>query len=255
MGIDHEALIDRLKYAWKEPRAGHRYTYFGERKPMGPRHDRMPTNNPYWEIVRWMPWEKAYYGEWLPDFAVDWTFSRRTSEQLRQMGAGRDALVHQYAWSIPTPYDMTWMVRHLNGRKVVESGAGSGYWAWQLAQMHVEVAAYDPVTMGEPNRFFTDRYWVVREGDASCVTVHPNRALLLVWPRLGAPDAYEALSQYEGDMLFYAGEQDGGCTAEESFFELLETEWEYVESSPLHTTFSGIHCSLELYRRKVSKWR
>lgn len=246
--IDAPALIDALKNAWKHPNAG-KLRNWHETRPMGPRHDRMPLENPYWEIVRWLPWENSYYNEWLPEPFLELTFRPEMAQKLRRMGAGRESLVSEYAWSIPTPYDIYWMKDCLAGDGLVESGAGSGYWAWQLRQAGVDVVAYDPNIPGS-HKYANQAHSEVLLHDHTCVEQHPDRALFLCWPRYGEPDAFNALSLYRGDMLFYAGEQDAGCTGDEDFFKMLSDEWVYQETAPLHTTFSGIHCDLELYTRR-----
>jgi hypothetical protein len=94
--------------------------------------------------------------------------------------------------------------------RIVEMGAGTGYWSYVLSGMGADVVAYDarptalpagmegsdsgdhrPGGVGEKNanEYFASRsYFPVREGDASTVfggDVDPeitNRALLMVWP-------------------------------------------------------------------------
>jgi hypothetical protein len=79
---------------------------------------------------------------------------------------------------------------------------------------------------------------------------HPDRALFLCWPSFDDPWAAQALACYAGDLLIYAGEGEGGCTADDEFFKLLEAEWDELEYSPRHVTYRGIHDYLTAYRRK-----
>ena len=141
------------------------------------------------------------------------------------------------------------MKERLAGRGVVEPGAGGGYWAWQLAQSGIDVVAYDPAPP-EANKFVSGRPWCpVLRNDHRVVSGHPDRALFLCWPSYDEDWAGNALALYRGDQLFYAGESDGGCTADGAFFRMLGAEWEEVSESERHITFSGIHCYLTEYRR------
>jgi hypothetical protein len=93
-------------------------------------------------------------------------------------------------------------------------------------------------------------FFPVEQGSVEKLAQHRNRALLLSWPPYDKPFAYEALSAFPGDTLFYIGEGDGGCTGDDAFFRLLYEEWEEVEYCPDHISWSGIRDYLTLYRRK-----
>ncbi len=128
--------------------------------------------------------------------------------------------------------------------RIVEMGAGTGYWSYVLSRMGADVVAYDVRPTGESqpedtigkddNEYFASQsYFPVREGDAStvfCDNVDPensDRALLMVWPN--NPDAEDnkhvmaegpklpdlwdltCLERYHrlgGDIVIYAGERE-----------------------------------------------
>ncbi|KAL7533952.1 hypothetical protein ACHAXR_005548 [Thalassiosira sp. AJA248-18] len=87
--------------------------------------------------------------------------------------------------------------------RIVEMGAGTGYWSLMLSKMGADVVAYDASPLGEldpknlgsenSNLYFgSQSYFPVREGVASTVFGGSNpemvdRALLMVWPN--NPDA------------------------------------------------------------------
>lgn len=256
MSVDR--IIERLQAAWQEPGAGRRR--FGSnaipfRSIANSEQDQSTpdgVSNPYWEAVRWMPAEPYWHdGSRLePTFASS-AFAKTTVLELDAVGASRHHLTSTFAWSIVSPGDVTWMVGQLDGRAVVEVGAGSGYWAWQLEQAGVDVAAYDPNPAAEDNPYCkAGPYTTVLLDDASAVKHHQDRALLMVWPPYGGEHARHALSVYEGDLLLYAGESWGGCTADDGFYELLDAEWDEVSVAPQHVTWWGIHCQLAAYTRK-----
>ena len=246
--VETAAILTDLAAFWANPRPG-RFTHQVPGRIAGSRHDQaVPrgTRNPYWEIIRQLPLSDLAYppGALRPD-----PYFFDPGDPMRLL-ADRRALCTTYAWSIPSPGDIAWIKRALAGRGIVEPGAGGGYWAWQLAQAGVGVAAYDPA--GEEAGMFIGRkpWHPVKRGDESVVTQHPDRALLLCWPSYGKPWAAKALSAYTGDQLFYAGEGEGGCTADDGFFQLLAAGWEEAGYCPHHVTYDGIHCYLTEYRRK-----
>ncbi|HEY9370993.1 hypothetical protein [Streptomyces sp.] len=208
----------------------------------GTEHDQLVPEgieNPYWELIRRIPS--------LRD--VTW---RGVTPYGHTIGldVGRTMLVGTYAWSIPSPGDIAWVAGLLDGRKLVEVGAGSGYWAWQLSQAGVDVVAYEPNPATE-NSFVAvlEPYAPLLRGDASAAARHPDRALFLSWPNYSEPWGAHALASYAGDLLFYVGEGEGGCCADDSFFELLNAEWSEIGDSPHHRTWWGINDRLTAYRR------
>ncbi|MDH2424849.1 hypothetical protein [Sphaerisporangium sp. TRM90804] len=213
----------------------------------GTAHDQVVpegVSNPYWEIVRLLP---SIDDRWMGDGITPTGY-------YAGLSVGRTKLVSTYSWSIPTPGDITWIAGVLNGRAVVEVGAGSGYWAWQLAQAGVDVVAYEPNDVTD-NTFveITEPYYPLLRDDASAAGKHPDRALLLSWPSYSDPWASHALSAYEGDLLLYVGEGESGCCADDAFFELLDAEWTEIGRSPHHVTWWGIHCRLIAYERTANR--
>lgn len=208
----------------------------------GTEHDQLVPDgivNPYWELIRRMPSRNDLPWRGITPYGY-----------IPELDIGRTALVTTYAWSIPSPGDIAWISDMLDGRAVVEVGAGSGYWAWQLAQASVDVVAYEPEEFAD-NTFVgvAEPYVHLLKDDASAAAKHPDRALLLSWPSYELPWAAHALASYRGDLLIYAGESEGGCCADDAFFELLDAEWAQIGDSPHHRTWWGINCRLTAYRR------
>lgn len=218
-----------------------RLTELRERKQYRCLADSLPdvgaaTINPYWEIVRLMP---ASSRPWGNPWTVDWC-------RVEMIGPYRTSLVTTYAWSIPSPSDIAWMRDILDGRAVIEIGAGNGYWAWQLRQAGVDVLPFDN---GEQK---WDQQWSpVYVGGTSVARRHPERALMLIWPTFSSPMARAALDSYGGDLLLYAGEGHGGCTGDDTFHDELERAWVQIGEAPGHPAYDGIHCSLVAYRREA----
>lgn len=205
------------------------------------------TVNPYWETVGWLPAQSPLlFGppSLLPD--VSMLAIRPTTGPV--LHASRDVLVWTYAWSIPSPGDLAFITRHLAGRGVVEMGAGSGYWAWQLAQAGVDVLAYDAQPGGN-DHVGPVQYHPVHLGGPDTVAEHGDRALLLCWPPGEDSMAADTLAAYPGDMLIYLGEFNPHCNASPAFFDALERDWEPAGISFCHVNFSGLHCRLMVFTR------
>lgn len=211
------------------------------------------TENPFWEIVRRVPAEPSYWTKRLePD--GHWAFfDRETMRRAYAAGLDRSSLCVRYSWSIPSPGDIRWIGEQLAGQSVVEIGAGSGYWAWQLRQAGTQVTAYDPHRPSPENPFVKHRTYIdVIEGDHTAAARHPEAALMLCWPSYGATFATRALAAYRGSTVIYIGEGEGGCCAEDEFHQALERDFEPGGVSPFHVTWPGIHCNLTVWRRKAA---
>ncbi len=205
----------------------------------GPDDQLIPAGvrNPYWELVRQLPSVR------------DGRLGLRPDGFARGLPVGQHLLTKRYAWAIPSPGDLVWLAGVLDGRGLVEIGAGSGYWAWQAWQTGIDVIAYDPTDPA--TNAYTDgiEYLAIRPGGHTASRNHPDRALLLCWPSSGDPWAADALRAYTGDLLVYIGEGLDGHCADDGFFELLGREWVPVGSSPHHVSWRHAHSTATAYRR------
>lgn len=222
------------------------------------------VGNPFWNQVRQIPADTILGsvfadGQWQPDgFNL---------ELYRKGGRGfpsRDVLVHRYSWAIPDPLSVQFVAAYTVGFDgLVEIGAGTGYWAWQLAQRGVDVAAFDEAPPDRvENDYCQDKhlpadqrlrttYHPVAEGNTRRAKDFPNRALFLCWPPYGSSMAAAALDFYTGNRLIYLGEGEGGCCADDDFFTALGKDWtEVAEHRPVQ--WGGIHGWITVYDRKAS---
>lgn len=250
-------LLDLVRDLAAEPVERPRFGSLPPRRALadGPGDQTAPegVRNPFWEIVRRIPGEQDFLGRGFEVNGYWINYSRDVMDRAHAAGLNREALCARYSWSIPSPGDIAWITQALDGRAVVEIGAGSGYWAWQLAQSGVDVAAYDPSPPGPGNRFNQHRlYHPVAEGDHERAADRPDRALMLCWPTYGAQFAKQALHHYRGDTVVYVGEGEGGCCADGRFHRILRRDFDEVGYSPFHVNWFGIHCYLTAWRRKTA---
>ena len=134
--------------------------------------------------------------------------------------AFKNAVAGAYSWAVPTVEAVSAIARR--APRVLEVGAGSGYWSWQLAQAGVDVVAVDAA----PPAAAWHRVW---PGNELAAAGDPSRALLLCWPPWNSPMALNALLLHAGDTVVYIGEWNRGC-AEPRFFDSLSKGYDLVET-------------------------
>jgi hypothetical protein len=197
------------------------------------------VDNPYWSNVRGLPG----YADGGED--VTW----------HPIGARRSMVTH-YAFTITDPVSVAFVAANAvyTGFNVVEVGAGTGYWAWQLAQRGVNVLAYDANPPGSGRGFgwrqaSTTIHHPVVEGDARAVAAHPDRTLLLSWPPRERTMGYDALTAYTGDRLIYIGLPAGGHCADDQFFHALLSDWRLVAAHE-PVTWDDVYDEITVWERR-----
>jgi hypothetical protein len=117
-------------------------------------------------------------------------------------------LAQQYAYVFPSDSALA-MLAGLG--PLIEIGAGTGYWAYRLRCIGVDIVAVDQApTDGErANRYHAPtRPWThVEKGDQTLLAGHADRGLFLCWPPLFS-SLGDCLTYYRGDTVAYIG--DGG---------------------------------------------
>lgn len=167
------------------------------------------------------------------------------SEVLSMLKA-RHGMCREYSFAVPTRRAVIELSKM---SPLVELGAGNGYWAMLISQTGGEVLAVDKCP-GEGNKYsFSKFYGQVTEGDEKVLSsIGDHFNLFLCWPNYNNDFAYNCLSRFQGNKLAYIGEDEGGCTANSKFFELLGQKWTRTLSIPL-PQWPGIHDYLSVYER------
>jgi hypothetical protein len=150
------------------------------------------------------------------------------SSQTAEINEWVKGFTHKYAWGIPNEEVLDKIAEF---SPLVEIGAGTGYWAYLLRKMGVDVLAFDccpPSTdLGVENVFHTRAVtWTdVLSGDESVLESIVDRTLFLCWPPENSPMAFNTLSKYKGNTLLFVGIDQGHATGDPTFFELLDEGW------------------------------
>lgn len=200
-----------------------------------------------------------YYDEFWQNVQVGTSFEDGL-DRYRQ----REKFTKRYAWAIPTVAALECIAKY---GPLVEIGAGTGYWAYELRKRGVTIEAYDMfppdgsewTTEEEENYEGTQKNWYHRghtcwtevlQGTPEILkTYDPSWNLFLCWPPYNTDMAAYALGYHRGDFICYVGEDVGGCNGDRLFWRLLhklydEVEREYIPQWP------GIHDYVTIYHKK-----
>lgn len=113
--------------------------------------------------------------------------------------------------------------KHLNNKKIIELGAGTGWLSHQLQKNNIDITPIDKKIKNNDYGFNTT-YTDILECDAIEYLKKNNNydTVILSWPNYSEDFAYEVLKNIpKGKELIYIGEREGGCTANDDFFNLL----------------------------------
>lgn len=156
----------------------------------------------------------------------------------------RRICAEHYSWAVPTEEALE--IVGATG-KVVEIGAGGGYWTALLRNRGVEFHAYDTSPGKRPGSGFL---WThVAVGDEQAAGLYPDATLFICWPYM---DSYanRALELYEaagGQRVVYVGEWEGGCCTDEDFFSALR-KWNNTATCAI-PRWPGLNDFLYVYER------
>ena len=131
---------------------------------------------------------------------------------------------------------------------LVEVGAGLGYWARELRDAGMEIAATDPDTgTGWPGAETWTKVEKLTAQEA--LARYPERNMLLVWPDRQGEWPAQALREFRGELILHVGEPPGGCTGTPEMYQEMERNYETVSERPV-PRFAGANDRLTVLRRK-----
>lgn len=229
------------------------------------------TQNPYWDAV-----QAGLAATRARSSLYRTTHGRDEQVQAAMMALSfprwdvRERLCRQYAWAIPDPESVAFVAAWL-GKRAVEMGAGTGYWAWQLSQLGCDIVAYDarppdrccengwhsPYQADAPSMeelFLGETipvFFEIVAGTPGDLVQHGDRALFLCWPPHELPMAAECLACYPGTRLVYIGEDRGGWTGDAAFFDRLFADWREIASHRPRQWW-GVHDWIRVFEKEGS---
>ena len=176
----------------------------------------------------------------------------------------RDEFISRYGYAILTAGAISHVRRKLReDARILEVGAGSGYWSYEFQRSGAACIASDPGTGGyfdsvnggpATNWLSESRLFVeVQEltGLEALEEYGHDRVLMMVWPDNDSWPA-EILRAYRGRQFILCGEpaSESCCTGGDELFELLARDW--VETDQIRIpNFFGINDYIGVYSRRA----
>jgi hypothetical protein len=157
------------------------------------------------------------------------------------------ALAQRYAYVFPSDSALA-MLAALG--PLVEVGAGTGYWAYRLRSIGVDIVAFDqaPVDGERANRYHPrGRPWTqVGQGDQTVLPDYAGRGLFLCWPPLFS-SLSDCLTYYKGDTVACIG--DGGYRT--ARLDHLHEAFTKVDAVPVRALdpYPGVSPQLTIWKR------
>lgn len=183
------------------------------------------------------------------------------SDELDVLYHQRKRYNREFGFCLFTAECVSTLVALCKNKKVLEAGSGSGWLANQLAQQGIEITAADWTDYRQPRD--TKRGYPMRSvfrldhhGDAVALLPGNFDVVLLVWPNLNTPFGEQvAHAMFSGQVMILEGEEKGGNTATDDFFDVLSADFERLDAETLalneyHRTFLGLHDRWQILRKK-----
>jgi hypothetical protein len=148
----------------------------------------------------------------------------------------RQKFIETYSWAIPSKEAIKLIAEFWDQDLGIETGAGSGLWAYLLRSIGVNVIPTD--TKEEK---FDKEYTNIKKLNADDAIKQYSNAnvLFLCWSRVNPTN------DFKGNKIVYIGENEGGCTAGTP----NENEWQLVQTIAIPKWFF-VHDCVYLYVRK-----
>lgn len=168
----------------------------------------------------------------------------------------REAHIPNQGWFVLTQEVARRLGSYLRGKQVVEVFAGTGYLAHHLRKTadldRRSYRAYDNRT-GWASKVY---YPGVSKKNAFRALIKRADVVVMTWPEYTENHAVRIVTKMEpGQVLVYNGEPQGGCCANDRFFEILDRDFIKIESlsnrlNDGHFTFFGIHDRWAVYKKR-----
>jgi hypothetical protein len=186
-------------------------------------------SNPFWEAVKdCVEADSSRGNPVVGEFRLD----RSVAESMARF-PNRQRLVRKYCWTIPDPDTVAFVAKHAHGG-LVDPIAGTGYWAYLLTQVGVDVVCYDlnPGVELHNNGWHGDDLYagVCAKDCAEAAALHSDRTLFLSWPPYAMDVGARILTAYQGKRVIFIGEGRGGGTGDDEMHLILDRDWTEVDS-------------------------
>ena len=139
-----------------------------------------------------------------------------------------DSNLTNISWVVPTYENFEFIInkiKEINPQNIIELGAGSGLFAKYLNQnINCNYIGYKKNKYDCDDLNFCKKIKLI--DSFSEIDFSGKDTYLLFWPPYANDFAYNVLKKFlknkDAKYLFYIGEDEGGCTANDDFFKLIE---------------------------------
>lgn len=168
----------------------------------------------------------------------------------------RNNYIKEFGFFLITEKFLNTCVELFSNEKILDIGAGSGFLSHNLISQNLDVKPID-LHINESNQYgFKKTYCdIINMSGKDYIKKNNNYdTIILSWPNYDNNFAYDILKLMpKGKKLLYIGENQGGCTANDLFFELLEEktsilEYETEKLQKCSLSWFGIHDKPYLYK-------
>ena len=171
------------------------------------------------------------------------------------LGYFREEYIRQYGFFIVSDNFINIMKEHFFESKILEVGAGSGFLSYCLQNEGIQITPTDK-KIEENNYGFKQTYTEIIETDSvNFLKKNPHYdTILMSWPNYNSNFADNVLKHMSpGQTLIYIGEGYGGCTANDNFYDRLESKAQLDTEltnkfSSANFSWFGIHDKIRVYK-------
>jgi len=157
----------------------------------------------------------------------------------------REELIKKYSFAIPSEEALNLIAKY---SPIIEVGSGGGYWAYCLKQLGVDILCFDCKKEYKHN-VEHDKWCKARNRSEEISKDYPERTLFLCWASYNTPMAYNCIKAFKGKNLIYIGEEEGGCTANEDFYNYVGENFNLIKQLNI-PQWLGIHDDLTIWERR-----
>jgi len=172
--------------------------------------------------------------------------------------SAREVYIRWFGYSIPCQGAVDALRRHFSGRRVVDAGAGTGYWSAIMRRYvpGIRIVACDN-RFGKFRRRFrrpTEQVFGiapvrVRNVDAVRM-IRPDTHVFMSWPMYQSDFGYKVVKAISpGCILVLISEGPGGCCGNDKMFDHVEAKCDEIEAVVI-PQFDGIHDRMQVFRKK-----
>jgi len=189
----------------------------------------------------------------MEDFLVDSEYKKLISERGWHSGDSwtkRDKFRHGISWHIPTQSLIDLLITM---SPIVSVGSGFAYTESLVKAQGGDIIATD-LNPDQSNKWCREGefYLGIEQLEAAeAISKYKDRNVFMAWPPYDDPMAFNVVQRMSGGkFLVFVGEDYGGCTGNNEFFEYLEKQFENLETDASIPSWHGIYDNVYVYRKK-----